>query len=124
MWRLAADAELSGTALGSSLSGSGSITGEAEYVAPRWGGAIGTGPTSGWITHSSPVTALHARVRGWWSDPPSTTTLTGSIEQNWFLGAWFTDITGSSSWGLALRKRSLNAIDAQVLNARSLESTS
>jgi hypothetical protein len=35
-----------------------------------------------------------------------------------------TDITGSSSCGLALRKSSLNAIDAQVLNARSLESTS
>ena len=97
-WRLAADAELVGTAVGGgSASASASITGEALYVAPRWGGAFGLGPTSGVIAHSLPVTALHARLRGWWSDPASTTTLTGSLEPNRFLGAWFTDITGAWS---------------------------
>ena len=96
-WRLAADAELSGTALagGAGLgSGSGSITGEAVYLTPRWGAAIGAGPASGWITDSRPVTALHARVRGWWSDPLSSIILNGSIEPTRFLGAWFTDVTG------------------------------
>ena len=35
-----------------------------------------------------------------------------------------TDITGSSSTGVALRAASLNAIDPAILNAISLESTS
>ena len=96
-WSLAADAELVGTAVGGGrASASGSITGEALYVAPRWGGGLGAGPTSGLIAHSLPVTALHARLRGWWSDPTRMTTLTGSVEPNRFLGAWFTDIT--STW--------------------------
>ena len=95
-WRLAADAELTGTALGGGVgSGSGSITGEAEYAPSNWGGAIGVGPTSGWITSSLPVTALHTRIRGWWGDLSHTTSLTGSIEPNRLLGAWFTDLTGS-----------------------------
>jgi Glycogen recognition site of AMP-activated protein kinase len=95
-WRLAADAELIGTAVGAGrASASGSITGEALYVAPHWGGGFGVGPTSGLIAHSLPVTALRARLRGWWSDPTSTTTLTGSLEPNRFLGAWFTDISGA-----------------------------
>lgn len=99
-WRLAADAELTGTTLGGGhASGSGSITGEAVYSPARWGIALGAGPTSGWIsdtnTDSRPVTALRGRLRGWWSDLASTTTLTGSIEPNRFLGAWFTDITGA-----------------------------
>ncbi|HET9708600.1 MAG TPA: glycogen-binding domain-containing protein [Gemmatimonadales bacterium] len=94
-WRLAADAELVGTAVGGGrASASGSITGEALYVAPRWGGGFGVGPTSGLIAHSLPVTALHARLRGWWGDPAATTTLTWSIEPNRFLDAWFTDISG------------------------------
>jgi hypothetical protein len=96
LWRLAADAELVGTAVGGGrASASGSITGEALYVGARWGGGFGVGPTSGLIAHSLPVTALHARMRGWWNDVTSTTTLTGSIEPNWFIGAWFTDISGS-----------------------------
>ena len=98
-WRLAADVELTGTALrGGRASASGSFTGEAVYVAPRWGAALGAGPTSGWISDtlvdSRPVTALHTRLRGWWSDALSTTTFTGSIEPNRLFGAWFTDITG------------------------------
>jgi AMP-activated protein kinase-like protein len=104
-WRVAGDAELTGTTLdGGGTSGSGSITGEAVYSVARWGIALGAGPTSGWIsdtlTDSRPVTALHARLRGWWSDRASTTTLSGSIESNRFLGAWFTDVT--SAW---LRRR-------------------
>jgi hypothetical protein len=94
LWRLAADAELIGTTFGGgSASASAAITGEALYVAPHWGGGFGVGPTSGLIAHSLPVTALRARVRGWWSDP--TTTVTGSLEPNRFLGAWFTDISGA-----------------------------
>jgi len=98
LWRLAADAELTGTTVGGGhTSGSGSITAEAAYVAPRWGAALGAGPTSGsdTLTVSRPVTALHARVRGWWSDAASTTTLSGSVEPNRFLGAWYTDVTGA-----------------------------
>ena len=96
LWRLAADAELVGTAVGGGrASASGSITGEALYVAPRWGGGFGVGPTSGLIAHSLPVTALRVRLRGWWSDPTSTNTLTGSLEPNRLFGAWFTDITGA-----------------------------
>jgi len=95
-WRLGADAELTGTAPGAGGgSGSGSVTSEVEYAAPHGGGAIGAGPTSGWITYARPVTALHTRIRGWWSDPSNTTALTGSIEPNRFLDAWYTDITGS-----------------------------
>ena len=106
LWRLAADAELIGTSVGGGrASASGSITGEALYVAPRWGGGFGIGPTSGLIAHSLPVTALHARLRGWWSDPTSTTTLTGSVEPNRFLGAmqlpgpsprWYSETTATS----------------------------
>lgn len=97
-WRLAADAELTGTTIGGGhASGSGSITGEAVYSGARWGIALGAGSTSGsdTLTNSPPVTALHARLRGWWSDPASTTTLTGSIEPNRFLGSWYTEITGA-----------------------------
>lgn len=96
LWHVAADVELSGTTLGGGrASGAGSITSEALYVAPRWGAAIGAGPASGWITDSRPVTALHVRLRGWWSDVQSATTFTGSIEPNRFLGAWFTDVSGA-----------------------------
>ncbi len=95
-WQLASDIELAGTTLGGGrASGSGSIIGEALYVTQRWGVAMGAGPTSGWITNVLPVTSLHARLRGWWSDGPSSTALTGSIEPNRFLGAWFTDVTGT-----------------------------
>ncbi len=96
LWHVAGDVELSGTTLGGGrASGAGSVTGEALYVAPRWGAAIGAGSASGWITDSRPVTALHARLRGWWSDGLSATTVTGSIEPNRFLGAWFTDVSGA-----------------------------
>ena len=104
LWHLASDIEVSGATLGrpdsasqtgGRVSGAGSITGEALYVAPRWGAAIGAGPTSGWITNARPVTALHTRLRGWWSDGPTATTLTGSIEPTRFLGAWFTDASFS-----------------------------
>lgn len=95
-WRLAADVELGGTTLGSGRSsGAGSLTGEALYIGRRWGGAIGAGPTSGWITDAHPVTAMHARARGWWNDDPGSTMLTGSIEPNWFLGSWYTDISAT-----------------------------
>jgi len=98
-WRLAGDAELTGTTLGGGrTSGSGSITGEAVYSVARWGIALGAGPTTGWINdtlYSRPVTALRARLRGWWSDAANTTALTGSLEPNRLYGAWFTDITGS-----------------------------
>ena len=96
LWHVAGDVELSGTTLGGGrASGAGSVTGEALYVAPRWGAAIGAGPTSGWITHSRPATAFHARLRGWWSEGLSATTFTGSIEPTRFLGAWFTDVNFS-----------------------------
>lgn len=95
-WHLAPDVDVAGTTLGGGRSsGTGSITGEALFVSSRWGVAIGAGPTSGWITDAPPVTALHTRLRGWWSNGPST--LTGSIEPNRFLGAWFTDVTGAVS---------------------------
>jgi hypothetical protein len=101
-WRLAVDAELTGTTLGGGgTSGFGSITGEAVYSAARWGIALGAGPASGWIsdtgTDSRPVTALHTRLRWWWSDAVSATTLTGGIEPTRLLGAWFTDINGAVS---------------------------
>jgi hypothetical protein len=96
LWRLSADAELIGTAVGGGrASASAAITGEALYVAPHWGGGFGAGATSGLIAHSLPVTALRARLRGWWSDAANTTALTGSLEPNRLYGAWFTDITGS-----------------------------
>ncbi|HTH65105.1 MAG TPA: glycogen-binding domain-containing protein [Gemmatimonadales bacterium] len=99
-WHLASDIELSKTQLGGGLgSAAASITGEALYVAPRWGAALGGGPTTGWITDSvsdsRPVTALHTRLRGWWSDGLSATTFIGSIEPTRFLGAWFTDASFS-----------------------------
>jgi hypothetical protein len=97
-WRLATDAELTGTTLGGGhASGSGSITAEAVHSAARWGIAFGAGATSGsdTLSNSRPVTAPHGRLRGWSSDPAGTTTLTGSIESNRLYGAWFTDITGS-----------------------------
>ncbi|HEY6224413.1 MAG TPA: glycogen-binding domain-containing protein [Gemmatimonadales bacterium] len=96
LWRLATDLELTGTTVGGGVgSGFGSVTGEVLYATPRWGGAIGAGPTSGWITGSRPVTALHTRVRAWWNDAPSGTTLTATIEPNRLLGAWYSDITSA-----------------------------
>lgn len=97
-WSLASEVGLSGTTPGGGrASGTGWIVGEALYIAQRWGAAIGAGPTSGWISDVRPVTALHARARGWWSDGSSSTTITGSIEPNRFLGAWFTDVDGAIS---------------------------
>lgn len=95
-WRVASDLELSGTAVGGGhASGAGSITGEALYVTRRWGAAFGAGPASGWITASPPVTALHTRARGWWSDAGGRTALTASVEPTRFLGRWFTDVSGT-----------------------------
>lgn len=95
-WHLASDVAVEGTTLGGGqASGTGSIMGEGLYAAPHWGFAIAAGPASGWITDVRPVTALHTRVRWWWSDAPSGTSLTGSVEPSRFLGAWFTDVTGA-----------------------------
>jgi hypothetical protein len=117
LWHVAADVELSGTTLGAGrASGSASVTAEALYVAPRWGAAIGAGPASGWITHLFPVTALHTRLRGWWSDAPSATTFTGSIEPTRILGAWFTDVTGA-----VMRRR--GRFSAQITAAGRISST-
>lgn len=117
LWHVAGDVELSGTALGGRrASGAGSVTGEALYVAPRWGAAIGAGPTSGWITDFRPVTAFHTRLRGWWSDEPNATTFTGSIEPTRFLGAWFSDVSFS-----VMRRR--GRFSAQITAAGRISST-
>jgi AMP-activated protein kinase-like protein len=125
LWHLASDIEVSGATLGKPdsasqaggrVSGAGSITGEALYVTPRWGAAIGAGPISGWITDFRPVTALHTRLRGWWSDALTGTTLTGSIEPTRFLGAWFTDVSFS-----AMRRR--GRFSAQMTAAGRISST-
>lgn len=98
-WHLASDLGLSGTRLGGGgASAAGSITGEVTYVARHWGAALGAGPISGWVNdsgYSRIVTALHTRLRGWWSDGPSSTTITGSIEPTQFLGSWYTDINAT-----------------------------
>jgi hypothetical protein len=120
-WHLATDIELSETQLGHGLgSAAASITGEALYVEPRWGAALGGGPSAGWITdvssNAKPVTALHTRLRGWWSDAPSATTFTGSVEPTRILGAWFTDVSFS-----IMRRR--GRFSAQITAAGRISST-
>jgi len=66
--------------------------GEVLWAAPRWGVALGAGPSAGWIESTPSVTALHLRARGWWQTGP-TIAAVASVEPTWFLGAWFTDVT-------------------------------
>lgn len=116
-WQLASDVAVAGATLGGGrASGTGSITGEALYLARRWGVAIGGGPTSGWITEVRPVTALHARLRGWWSDGAGGTSLAARVEPQRFLGAWFADVSGEIS-------RRQGRFSAQVAAAGRISST-
>ena len=93
-WRLATDVALGGTTsgVGTGASGTGQLIGELLQVAPRWGVALGGGPTSGWITGAQPVTATHIRLRAWWQDLPRRLFLSSSVEPTRLLGAWFTDV--------------------------------
>jgi hypothetical protein len=105
-WRLAVDAQLSGAASGRTTgSGAGQLAVEALFAAPRWGVAVASGPSSGWITHEVPVTAWRARIRGWWQTVPARTELFADVEPTRFLGAWYTDVTG----GLILHARRVEA---------------
>lgn len=66
---------------------------EALWVAPLWGVAVGAGPSGGWIAHAPSVSALHTRARAWRRFGTATGAV--SVEPTRFLGAWFTDVTGS-----------------------------
>jgi hypothetical protein len=92
-WRLAIDLGLSGATQGAGTgTGAGLLIAEALWVAPKWGVAIGAGPASGWITRDSPVTAFHARVRGWWQAPTAPLALSAGLAPTRFPRDWFTDI--------------------------------
>jgi hypothetical protein len=105
-WRLAIDLGLSGATQGAgSGSGAGLLVAEALWVGPRWGMGLGAGPASGWISHGTPVTAFHARLRGWWQGPAARLALSASIAPTRFLGAWFTDVDA----GLVARRDRLEA---------------
>jgi hypothetical protein len=94
-WQLAADLDLSGTAVqGQPSTGAGQLTIEALWGAARWGFAAGAGGGSGWITRASAVTAQHARLRAWWQTPSGRLAVAGAIQPTRFLAAWFTDIDG------------------------------
>jgi len=92
-WRLAADIALGGSTggTGSGSSGTALLIGEVLWIAPKWGIALGGGPTSGWITGALPATAAHGRLRGWWQDRSGLVLVSGSIEPTRLFGAWYTD---------------------------------
>ncbi len=92
-WRLAVDLGLSGASQGAGTStGAGLFVAEALWVTPKWGLGLGAGPASGWITREAPVTALHARLRGWWQAPPTPLAFSVSLAPTRFPRDWFTDI--------------------------------
>jgi hypothetical protein len=82
---------------------------EAVWAGSRGGIAVGAGPSSGWISGETGVTAFASRVRVWRQMGAVTSTF--SAEPTRFLGAWFTDlslgltattgIVSASVWGLA-----------------------
>ncbi|HET7789668.1 MAG TPA: glycogen-binding domain-containing protein [Gemmatimonadales bacterium] len=79
----------------------GSATGQADGVAElvwnrgNWGAAAGAGPSSGWITAGAPITAFHARARGWWDH--RGVEYSAAIEPTRFLGYWYTDLSGGGT---------------------------
>lgn len=92
-WRLAVDFGLSGATQGAGTStGAGLFVAEALWVAPKWGLGLGAGPASGWITREAPVSAFHARLRGWWQAPTTPLSLSVGLAPTRFPRDWFTDI--------------------------------
>lgn len=92
-WRLAVDLGLSGATQGVGTStGAGLLVGEALWVATKWGLGLGAGSASGWITREAPVSAFHARVRGWWQAPATPLALSVGLAPTRFPRDWFTDI--------------------------------
>ena len=91
-WRLATDLQVTGGTRGTATgTGAGQLVAEALWAAPRWGLAVGAGPSYGWIAGAAPVTALHGRLRGWWQRS-TWLTPSASVEPTRLLGAWFTDL--------------------------------
>jgi hypothetical protein len=92
-WRLAVDLGLSGATQGVGTStGAGLLVGEALWVATKWGLGLGAGTASGWITGEAPVSAFHARARGWWQAPTMPLALSVGLAPTRFSRDWFTDI--------------------------------
>jgi len=92
-WRLAVDLGLSAATQGAGTgTGAGLLVAEALWVAPKWGLGLGAGPASGWITREAPVSAFHARVRGWWQAPATPVALSVGLAPTRFPRDWFTDI--------------------------------
>jgi len=92
-WRLAVDLGLSGATQGVGTStGAGLLVAEALWVATKWGLGLGAGSASGWITREAPVSAFHARVRGWWQAPTTPLALSVGLAPTRFPRDWFTDI--------------------------------
>ena len=92
-WRLAVDVGVSGATQGAGTStGAGLFVAEVLWVAPKWGLGLGAGPASGWITRAAPVSAFHARLRGWWQAPTTPLSLSVGLAPTHFPRDWFTDI--------------------------------
>jgi hypothetical protein len=93
-WRLGAEGSWSAT----THSADGKTTalhGVAEvlWVRPGWGVGVGAGPSAGWISGTTSVTALRTRARAWWRTGGAG--WTASLEPTRFVGAWFTDVSAS-----------------------------
>ena len=92
-WRLAVDLGLLGSTQGPGTStGAGVLVGEALWVGGKWGVGLGGGSASGWITGEAPISAFHARVRGWWQAPTTPFALSVGVTPTRFPRDWFTDI--------------------------------
>src|SRR2546428_1904291 len=113
-WRLGGEGILSGTTR-SDDGRTAALHGVAELllVRPDWGVGVGAGPSTGWISGASSVSALHTRARAWWSAGGAS--WAASVEPTHFLGAWFTDVNASVTADRGDRKSTrLNSSHDQI----------
>jgi hypothetical protein len=98
-WRLGGEGIVAGTASpGGGWTAAAHGIGELLWSAPRWGFGIGAGPSAGWISDTTPITALHVRARAWWR-PAGASEWQASAEPTRLPDGWFTDVSAGATVG-------------------------
>lgn len=100
--RLGGEATFAGTTLNGGGGSTAAAHGLVEVVwgpSPNWGIGLAVGPSTGMISGTLPVVALHTRARSWWrpggaADAPDVQLL---VEPTRFPAGWFTDASATAT---------------------------